>query len=196
MFYDKIIICLFPGLYIGFCHSFDIMQKTPYKIYFVATSIGKKNILIYNYWWNTYISPLWKIDIITMVTHTKKIFESNYVYFIDNYMLNNITWTLGDTNFIFLCWKDLSRVRDFQHEKIKFVSLHTHVISSIIFTVSHESTTLEQISYDCKKLTAQTCHANWSHAIWLVEESFSMLWLCCLPWFFTHMKSVLTIYTN
>ncbi|XP_031553969.1 signal peptide peptidase-like 2B [Actinia tenebrosa] len=31
---------LVPGLYVGFCHSFDIMQKTPYKIYFVATSIA------------------------------------------------------------------------------------------------------------------------------------------------------------
>ncbi|KAK3742104.1 hypothetical protein QZH41_020263 [Actinostola sp. cb2023] len=29
-----------PGLFIGFCHSFDIMQNTPKKIYFVATSIA------------------------------------------------------------------------------------------------------------------------------------------------------------
>ncbi|XP_020899114.1 signal peptide peptidase-like 2B isoform X2 [Exaiptasia diaphana] len=31
---------LVPGLFIGFCHSFDIMQNTPKKIYFVATSIA------------------------------------------------------------------------------------------------------------------------------------------------------------
>ncbi|XP_032238060.2 signal peptide peptidase-like 2B isoform X2 [Nematostella vectensis] len=31
---------LVPGLYIGFCHSFDTISKTPRKIYFVATTIA------------------------------------------------------------------------------------------------------------------------------------------------------------
>jgi len=49
----------------------------------------------------------------------------------------NITWPLGNTNFIFSCWKYLSLVRCAhsweQHLKIKFVSLHGHVIASIIY---------------------------------------------------------------
>ena len=50
----------------------------------------------------------------------------------------NFTWPLGDTNFIFSCWKYLSLVRFahswsryFQHSKIKFVSPRGHVTSSI-----------------------------------------------------------------
>ncbi|KAL9985926.1 hypothetical protein ACROYT_G008380 [Oculina patagonica] len=31
---------LVPALYIGFCHSFDVMTNTPRKIYYVATSIA------------------------------------------------------------------------------------------------------------------------------------------------------------
>ena len=31
----------------SFCHSFDQMARTPYRIYFVASSIGK-NVIIEN----------------------------------------------------------------------------------------------------------------------------------------------------
>lgn len=31
---------LVPALYIGFCHSFDVMTNTPRRIYFIATSIA------------------------------------------------------------------------------------------------------------------------------------------------------------
>ncbi|XP_015768619.1 PREDICTED: signal peptide peptidase-like 2B [Acropora digitifera] len=32
--------CLLLALYIGFCHTFDIVSKTPHKIYFLATTIA------------------------------------------------------------------------------------------------------------------------------------------------------------
>ena len=38
----------FTALYIGFCHSFDIMSNTPHKIYYVATTIGEWPILCFN----------------------------------------------------------------------------------------------------------------------------------------------------
>ena len=55
--------------------------------------------------------------------------------------VEDVTWPLGDTNFIFECWKYLSRVsfahlsltreRYFQHSKIKFVSPSSHVTSNL-----------------------------------------------------------------
>ena len=32
----------------SFCHSFDQMARTPYRIYFVASSIGKNIIIEYD----------------------------------------------------------------------------------------------------------------------------------------------------
>ena len=55
--------------------------------------------------------------------------------------IEDVTWPLGDTNFIFECWKYLSRVsfahssltreRCLQHSKIKFVSPSGHVTSNL-----------------------------------------------------------------
>ena len=38
---NKLLFFLFTALYIGFCHSFDIMSNTPRKIYYLATTIGE-----------------------------------------------------------------------------------------------------------------------------------------------------------
>ena len=46
------------------------------------------------------------------------------------YNKKKITWPLGDTDLIFLCWKHLSLVC-FAHTNIKSVSPHSHIISSI-----------------------------------------------------------------
>ena len=55
----------------------------------------------------------------------------------------NITWPLGDTKFLFSCWKNVSLVRwahswnIFQHSKRNFVSPRSHVISSIFVMFGH-----------------------------------------------------------
>ena len=41
LLFSKTVAGLFAALYIGFCHSFDVMTNTPRRIYFIATSIGK-----------------------------------------------------------------------------------------------------------------------------------------------------------
>ena len=38
---NKLLFFFFTALYIGFCHSFDIMSNTPRKIYYLATTIGE-----------------------------------------------------------------------------------------------------------------------------------------------------------
>ena len=42
--------------------------------------------------------------------------------------IEDITWPLGDTNFIFECWK-----RYFQHSKIKFVSPSGHAMFCLFY---------------------------------------------------------------
>ena len=45
MFIIVILYVLCLGLFVSFCHSFDQMAKTPYRIYFVASTIGKNAIV-------------------------------------------------------------------------------------------------------------------------------------------------------
>ena len=74
--------------------------------------------------------------------HTKKLLKWNgLVVHWCLYNKKNITWLLGDTKFLFSCWKNISLVRCahqwniFQHSKRNFVSPRSHVISSICVMV-------------------------------------------------------------
>ena len=68
--------------------------------------------------------------------HTKKLLKWNgLVFYWCLYNKQKITWPLGDKKFLFLCWKNISRVSAankwniFQHSKKNFVSLHSHPTS-------------------------------------------------------------------
>ena len=74
--------------------------------------------------------------------HTKKLLKWNgLVVHWCLYNKKNITWLLGETKFLFECWKNISLVRCalqwniFQHSKRNFVSPRSHVISSICVMV-------------------------------------------------------------
>ena len=76
--------------------------------------------------------------IISCTFHTKKLLKWNgLVVHWCLYNKENITWPLGDTKFLFSCWKNISLVHCahwrniFRHSKRNFVSLRGHVISSI-----------------------------------------------------------------
>ena len=87
---------------------------------------------------------MWKYHLcygymINRAFHNKKLLKWNGLVF--HWCLHNkqnITWPLGDTKFLFSCWKNISLVRSthlwniFQHLKRNFVPLHGHVICSII----------------------------------------------------------------
>ena len=86
---------------------------------------------------------LWKGNrcygyIINGAFHTKKLLKRNGLVFRwCLYNKQNITWPLGDTKFLFSCWKNISLVRCahssniVQHSKRNFVSPRGHVISSM-----------------------------------------------------------------
>ena len=102
---------------------------------------------------------MWKYDlcygyIINRAFHTQKLLRWNGVVFHwCLYNKYNITWPLGDTKFLFSCWKNISRVRCahpwniFQHSKGNFVSPCSHVASSIYCTIINAKTYLSILSF-------------------------------------------------
>ena len=78
-----------------------------------------------------------KLDIFTCENNMLLLKSNGFVFHWCLYNKENITWPLGDTKFLFSCWKNISRViavnewNIFQHSKRIFVSLSGHVISSI-----------------------------------------------------------------
>ena len=135
-------------------------------------------ILLYRYWWNTRIFPFtkqsylhcaqWRYHfhllcmrilvlpwLLTWLANYKRAMNKKkklcFMWEIHQYLYNkqNILWPLGDTNFIFLCWKYmyisrpftlLTCERYFQHSKIKFVSPCGHKISSTVYQLQYSST--------------------------------------------------------
>ena len=91
----------------------------------------------------TWYLHMWKYHlcysyILNRAFHTKKLLKWNGLAFhwcLCNKL--NITWSLGDTKFLFSCWKNISLVlcthswNIFQHSKRNSLSPHGHVITSI-----------------------------------------------------------------
>ena len=80
--------------------------------------------------------------IINRAFHTKKLLKWNgLVFHWCLYNKRNITWPLGDTKFLFSCWKSILLIccahsrNNFQHSERNFISPHGDVISSIYLTV-------------------------------------------------------------
>ena len=75
------------------------------------------------------------------LSQQKTILKSDMVWYFTDFYIINSTF-LGDTTFLFSCWKNISLVRSFshswnifQHSKTNFVSPPVRVISSIYFLV-------------------------------------------------------------
>ena len=88
--------------------------------------------------------------IINRAFHTKKLLQWNgLVVHWCLYKKDNITWLLGDTKFLFLCWRNISLIRSthlwniLQPSKRNFISPCGHVISSI-YLISNKSFTKRQ----------------------------------------------------
>ena len=101
---------------------------------------------------------IWKCQrcygyIINCTFHTKKLLKWNgLVVHWCLYNKEDITWPLGDTKFLFECWKNISLVRCahswniFQHSKRNFASLRGHIISSIYISCNIELSFNKQFS--------------------------------------------------
>ena len=129
--------------------------------------------LLYKHQWNTRWAFVQKLDIsshvkmtcylhmwkyhrcydyiINRAFHTKKLLQWNgLVVHWCLYKKDNITWLLGDTKFLFSCWRNISLIRCthlwnifIQPSKRNFISPCGHVISSIYLT-SNKSFTKRQ----------------------------------------------------
>ena len=99
--------------------------------------------------------------------------------------MKNITWPLGDTKFLFSCWKNISLVRCahswniFQLSKRNFVSPRGHVISSI------SPATMRYPQYKPRKSKLYYSRkVNWGKIIILLTIQFlcwNAIYLLALP---------------
>ena len=86
------------------------------------------------------ISPLLWLHNKSRLTPKKLLKWNGLVFHWCLYNKKNITWLLGDTKFLYSCWKNISLVRCahswniFQHSKRNFVYSRGHVISSIYYS--------------------------------------------------------------
>ena len=114
-----------------------------------------KNLIYLHMWKMTCYLHMWKYHrcydyIINRAFHTKKLLQWNgLVVHWCLYKKDNITWLLGDTKFLFLCWRNISLIRCthlwniLQPSKRNFISPCDHVISSI-YLISNKSFTKRQ----------------------------------------------------
>ena len=132
-----------------FCNATDCVDFLSYNILFcyintneIPSELFRENLISLHVK-ITCCLPIWKYHlcygyIIIRAFHTKKLLKWNgLVFHWCLYNKENITWPLGDTKFLFSCWKIISLVRCahswniFQQSKRNFVFPRGHVISSI-----------------------------------------------------------------
>ena len=137
----------------SFPYNYCTITEVKKIIYYININeipgeLSCKNLISSNQKISCYLH-MWKYHlrygyIINRTSHTKKLLTWNgwvfhwCLYY--NYNKQNITWTLGDTKFLFSCWKNISLIpcthswNIFQHSRRNLVSLLGHVISSIYYT--------------------------------------------------------------
>jgi len=114
----------------------DYTFPNDYITYYINTNekpgeLSRENLISSHVKITCYLH-MWKYHlcygyVINRAFHTKKLLEWNgLVFHWCLYNKKNITWPLGDTKFLFSCWKNI-----FEHSKRNFVSPRGHVISSM-----------------------------------------------------------------
>ena len=164
--------------------------------------------LLYKHQWNTRWAFAQKLDIsshvkmtcylhmwkyhrcydyiINRAFHTKKLLQWNgLVVHWCLYKKDNITWLLGDTKFLFLCWRNISLIRCthlwniLQPSKRNFISPCGHVISSI-YLISNKSFTKRQYNEifikiimvkKNKQILMYTCRHYWKILLSLIAKN-------------------------
>ena len=131
---------------------------------------------------NTWYLHVWKYHrcygyIINHAFHTEKLLKWNgLVFHWCLYNKYNVTRLLGDTKFLFLCWKNISLFRCthlwniFQRSKRNFVSLRGHVISTICEIMLNWLHNLK------RRFGWGVCHLDLSNLV-----VFKSKWFTCYP---------------